>query len=577
MNRVRGPLSHKRMIAALLAVGVLAAGLGAARLALATGQLYPIDRAASIYLTQRGQKYFAKRELVKILERNHIDLTHGTLKEWRYDAPENFKLRRLPKDVRDRLSEVRTALDEWLGFELNTPRFHAVVREAGYEIGGLELGVRIDRELTEERGAEGVVILAELTIPQLRAQAQSLCGFDSNNPIFGDCKQSLKHPNRHVNGFGVYNPWVELRGSEPLRLSIPVHIRIGPSGTLQFDVFKRDSLALSNLKRLDIATGQDRELLIPNVTIRIGSQKLKPNPSELRKVLTSKQRELVRIGLHHLHNFIEEELPARLNGMLLDQLSKSFETVKEITPPGTALFGITTPLKWGMRPSALGLADDLLYFHLDGHVSDPTTGGRLAPTAQKHRLPDLRGMARSDFDFAVALNLDVVNQIIEHSYLRGNLSAPTRSGSLTYRVASLPVLKGRKDRKGRIHASLEMERDGSFRQWLALSNPFQIEVDVDVRIEPATLTSFNLVIDQVDRHSSFVPDRFIDHAKGSVGSTVRDRLDGVNADFERTTTYLTDQPIELPKDMLGLPLRLLRGDFDQAGYLNLYFAYGDRS
>jgi hypothetical protein len=227
MNRVRGLVYKQRLFAVLLAAGSCAAGLAVARLAFAADAAYPIPQAASVYLTQRGQRYFARKELIKILERNQVELTRGFLKDKSYDATEDFKLSKLPRDIRIKLNQLRAALDEWLGYELRTPRFHAMARELGYEADGLELGFRIDRQLTEQRGGDGVAVIAELTVPKLRAHAQSICGYDSNNPIFGKCKVDPKDANHYVDGFGVYNPWIELRNREPLRLSIPVWISIG--------------------------------------------------------------------------------------------------------------------------------------------------------------------------------------------------------------------------------------------------------------------------------------------------------------------------------------------------------------
>lgn len=577
MNRVCGLFFSNRLLAGLLAVGSCAAGLAVARLALAADAAYPIPRAASVYLTQRGQNYFAQKELLKILERNQIDLSRGFLKSKSYEATADFKLGKLPRDIRGNLRQLQTALDEWLGYELGSPRFHAVARELGYEIERLELGLRIDRELTARRGGEGVVLVAELTIPKLKVRAQSLCGYDSNNPIFGTCKESTSDSGKYVDGFGVYNPWVELNDHEPLRLSLPVLVRIGEKGMLKVEVFKRDGIELSNLGHLEFANGHDRDILIPKVSIRIGSQKSSPKPHELRKALESKEREIVKIGIHHLHDYIEQELPAYLNAKLQERLSQSFDAIKDIAPPGTPLFGIKTPIKWGLRPTALGVVDDLLYVHLDGSISDDMTWVDSAPHSRTLEAPNLKGMNRSAFDFAVTLNLEVINRIIEHSYKRGNLSRPDSTASgIQYRIASLPVLTGTTDRKVRLHTSIEMERDGSFKQWVALSNPFQLEIDLELRVEPATLHSFNLVMDHVDRNTSHIPDRFIDHAKESVKDIVKKRIDSINSGYERTTTCLTDAPIELPPTLLGLPLRLLRGDFDMAGYLNLYFAYGDR-
>jgi hypothetical protein len=102
-----------------------------------------------------------------------------------------------------------------------------------------------------------------------------------------------------------------------------------------------------------------------------------------------------------------------------------------------------------------------------------------------------------------------------------------------------------------------------------------VQVDLDIRADVVGINAFNLAIDGIDPNTSYIPDEYIDHAKGSVVETVRSRILGLNESYRAKTSYL-GSALHLPSEILSLPIQLLKGDFDPEGYLVLYFAYGDR-
>jgi hypothetical protein len=589
MNR---PLLKQILTAVTVAAASYAAGLSLARLTYAalppSPPKYDIPAAAALYVTERGQQIFAHNELLQLLEQNQIDLSKGALDRWSYRASGDLKLRRLPKDAYDKLQELRALLTEWLGFELKDPRLNAVVRGASYELEGLALSVRVDRELTARLrpGQDGVVVVTELSIPRFKAQARSICLHDSNNPIFGACDPVENKPELHRNGIGVYRPWIGLRDDQPLRLSIPARVGVGAQGALEVEVIG----AKTNLKDLEFATGRDRKLLLPKITIEAGDRKMTLNAAEINDAFARKEREFVKIGLYHLNNFLEEELPPRLNALLAEPLKRSFETVKHLGAPGTTVLGNQMfPLAWGLRPARLGLSGDLLRFELDGFLSDPWKSASFRPAPRIRDLPDLSGMKRSAFDAAFAIDLDVINGMIELSRKRGNLETISAGQVRGIKLIQAPALKADSSRNGRIRAVLELKNDGfwdgvadlatgsagAFKRWYALSpERFQVELDLIVSIKAEGPHAFKLVVDRIDPETARIQDRYIDHAADEVRSTLSKMIEELNAGYERSPMALNDRPIELPREALGLPLKLLHGDFDPSNHLVLYFEYG---
>jgi hypothetical protein len=232
-----------------------------------------------------------------------------------------------------------------------------------------------------------------------------------------------------------------------------------------------------------------------------------------------------------------------------------------------------------MRPTGVSMRGQMLAVDLEGWIADPIQPWDFQSVMIRERpAPSLRGMRPDEYDFAVAISLDVFNRLIDLSYKRGQLTyipAPKKEDEL--KIVRAPVLSVTESNgHGRMHIALEFERSGGIKEWWALSNPYQVEADVDLRVEPLNTHAFNLVIDHVDRETAYIPSHYIDHSPGRVRDTVKGRVDSRNRQYAREIKYATSTPIQLPKRILGLPLHLLNGEFDDQGYVVLYMAYGDR-
>ena len=365
MNSIRAINKKKFAWAATLALCAFSAGLLIAHKSFADfNRNYTISHAASIYMTARGQQYFSQNKLMGILQRGSLQgengdqrtiadlLAHEHLAHWEYDSDAAFDLNHLPDGLRpyqSTLNFMRGTLHDWIiGYSFNNPLFHVKVREAGYDLDGLDINLRVDPELTANLQDNGVAVILDVTIPHLRVYAQDICGFDSNNSFLGTCRVNRGNPRRYDNGFGVYNASIELADSNPLRLSVPVRVQILPGGSLQIEALN----ITTNLEKLRFNTRQDRDFILPSVQVQVGNRTSSLNPEPLEAALLSRERDLVQLGLHHLQDFVVQELPGRLTNMAFDSLQQGFETVKTIDPPGIDTFHDGSRFQWGCVQSA---------------------------------------------------------------------------------------------------------------------------------------------------------------------------------------------------------------------------------
>lgn len=548
-------------------------------------RVFNIRNAAAVYMTQRGQDFF-QSEIMSILSRNGIELATGRLPQWRYESPV-IRLDRLPPNVQAHapaLRAIRAELADWLSnFSLRDPRFAIEVRNAGYDASGLHLSVRADQDLTASLRGLGIGVIAEITIPRLRIDAEQVRGRDTVNTFINQYIAPLPaQPGANRNSFkdatAINHPWLELRDARPLRLRLPIRAQVTREGTLQMEALK----PTTNLSELRFAHGHDRPLTLPKIQLQINDQTSTLDTAPIERAIVAKEDDLVRLAIVHIKDFVEQELPARLNDIAFRQLEAGFSTVNQITPPGGLdPLGNRTQLQLALRPSGLSLNPQFLAVGLDGYVVDPdVTWHEATPVQRRPQPPALRALPPTQYDAALTLSQDVLNRIVFLGFQRGSLASIDAGEGRRARIVAPPAFSAAPEGRGRLHVTLELPTTG-IKQNLGLTNPFQVELDVIVRVRPTTDgRAFDVVTERIDEATARIHDRYLTwgRLRGSVDDGLREALRKKNSEYARTEDKIASEVMILERpELFGIPIRIKQAEYDPNGYVGLYLEYGAAS
>jgi hypothetical protein len=567
----RGSLTRPRAVTAFLLTSTLAL-TGLLALAhsskAAPGKIYNISNAAGVYVTSRGQEYF-QSQLVGLLQHHGVNLTQRLLPEWQYESPNEISLKSLAERFQPytpALNYLRDNLSDWLtGFNLHNPRFAVQVRNAGYDAQGLKLSLHPDWELTQSLQGAGIVMMLEAEFPSIRIHADKVRARDLNNSFLGN--------------FGLNRPWIELRDHTPLKVSVPVRIQVMPGGGIQLETLP----VSTNVHELKFASGHDHPIVLPKVQLQINQRISTLDTRPIEKAVVAKEAELIRIFQLHLKDFIEQELPTRLNDMAFDKLQADFENVKQIDPPGADPFKNGSKFDWGMRLADLSLTPNFLQLSLEGYVTDPEVTWNENLKRTHRNPPTLKGQGADSYDFAMAINLDVINRILFLGHQRGSFDRVECSDGQTIKLVSPPVLSGFENGQGKLHLVIERQNAGfktDWQQYAGLASSFQVSFDAIVKLGLAHKgTGFDMYIDHIDESSAHIRDEdlTLQMFRSKVDEKVRAEVRATNARFANAVELLTSKgPIEVPSDLFGFPVRIKAVEFDENGYFDLFMEYGDR-
>jgi hypothetical protein len=324
-------------------------------------------------------------------------------------------------------------------------------------------------------------------------------------------------------------------------------------------------------------------LQLPQVQVQVNDRTMTLDTRPIDRAFRSKEPDLIRIFLHHLQDFIETELPGRLNDMAYSHLKDGFAMVKEITPPGVDPFSNGQNFQWGLRLSGLSLEQQYLHLAMDGWVDDPQdSGSGDSDRTSAPPMPALSGMSQDDYDFAFVVNNEIVNRVLQLGYNRGAFeheSSTSCDGTVTeFRLVQAPVYSSGPagTGHGRLHIVLETTTHG-VRQTIALHSPFQVEMDLDVLLRPSSSgAGFDMVMNGVDESSAHISDDYLrfNHFRSDVADELRSRMQSVNECNGRAPLVLA-QNIGIPTDLYGLPIHMKQVEEDPNGQIVLYMVYGE--
>jgi hypothetical protein len=524
-----------------------------------------IPRALGVYVTERGQRYFADN-LLDLIERKGYSLDQGTFPGWAYQAEEPIVLDSLPVEMRSRLEETRALLTRWLrGFELKDPLIRAETAEISYGARFSRFGLRLDKEATARLRGQGggIALVFEAEAPELRVETDQVAAWDLNNAFLGD--------------FGVKRPWVGLSpSSAPLRLSIPIAIRIRKSGELSFDVGKLGT----NLPELALELGMDRPLKLPRVTVKINGQTLTLNQARLEEKLLEQRPRLLEALQSYLDEHARLKLPPFVSQLVNESYAELMLTdVNEMDPPGAGQ--PTSPserYRWGLRTQELRATDDHVAIGMSMFVDDPKARDPRAEVSRRHvtRPPALGHINPATYDLALAINEDLVNRILGLNFQRGYNPVIEVSGQDSLELVEAPEFRFTSEStsdRGKLHVKVRHQADGKQERLVLLGNQVTFEMDLNVRLIRSREGKLSVAVDSIDVDSlSVYVGSVMRGTRNKVIDRIAGKLESANSDLAKNPKVIADA-LPIPSQVGGIPIRIKDFRADPHGYLVLYLEY----
>jgi hypothetical protein len=351
-----------------------------------------------------------------------------------------------------------------------------------------------------------------------------------------------------------------------------VRAQINSTGGLELEAVS----ATDNLDQIHPTSGFDLPLLLPRVQVQLGTQVSTLDTSPVDRALMARRDRLVSMLQLKLKQFIETELPNRLSNMAFDRLQESFDTVRNIDSPGTVKFGTGIQLEWGLRPARVDFYSELIHVGLDGYVRDPlVTWDEQLPQTAPLLPPRLGGYPLASYDAALAVNAEIFNRAIALGYQRGAFNTQTLASGRVVRILRPPVFVPLGGNRAKLVLLIKAPRDGAM-EHLAFESDFEVNLELHVRIKLVTMPNgmqgFQLISSFIDTATANIPRRFIsyDSLVDDVEEGLIEELQEINAEYAATPDVLTAPGIELPSEILGIGLGVLKIETDANGYVVLY-------
>ncbi|MGK5086376.1 hypothetical protein WDW86_02365 [Bdellovibrionota bacterium FG-2] len=574
-----------RMTMKILRIGVMALGLAVVTSGVALAGVQAkekpacgIGRAVGLGLTERGQKYFVEH-FADVLFANGISLSEGQIDSFVLNAEKPLKLDQLPihfQKFSGTLGKIRSILKSWLlGFSFNDPLIRVEVKDIRYSAQIDRLGFSLQTSPVREfTGANSAVFVLEAQIPSLRLSAASVMGKNLNN-------SSLKT-------FGVRGLFTELSGeSKPLEIQIPIGVRIKETGNVEFNILGIHT----SLDQVDLKMGFDRPLVLPRVEVLIDGHPIALNQAALeRELLKLKDRYLEMLQVL-LDRFAEEQLPQKLNNLIQAYLPQNLVEGNEMAAPGAPVMGAAfqTKFKWWMSPQELRQESHMLFLGLAASVRDPAkssvealgTDWSCAEDSMRS-MPTFSGAHPADYDLALSLNQDLVNQILGLSFARGyfeKVPYGDAGESLAMTVAPELVLTGALA-KDRAILRLQVAKKPQGIEKFFVENPLLFSFDMNVRLVvtpgvKGASSRISLLVDRIDESTVKVKRESVKlgFLHSMIEKSVKKKIRRANVGYKSNPMALA-KDVAIPSEVAGIPLSLQSLQSDSSGYIVLYLEYG---
>jgi hypothetical protein len=530
-----------------------------------------IPRALGVYVTQRGQRYFAEN-LLDLIERKGYALDEGGFPGWRYQADEAIVLDQLPDAIRGRLDPVRKILNRWLrGFELGDPLIQAEIPGISYSARFKRFGIRIDQAETARQGKKGLLaIVFEAEIPEIRIETDWVHANDQHNKFLGV--------------FGINRPWLSLTpASQPLRIQIPMLLHLKRGGHLHFEM-KGVSTNLSAddplNPKVDFDMGLARPMVLPLVTATINGQTLTLDQRRLEEKLLSQKPKLIDALQTYIDGHAREKLPLFITELVNENYSDLLlSDYNEMDPPGAGRpTGPSERYRWGIVPEELKASADHVMVGLSAFVDDPRARDPRAEVSRRQvkEAPALDRLDPLSYDIALTVSEDLVNRLLGLGYQRGYYPTMEVPGGKPLEMLQAPEFRftsGSSSDHGKLHIKVRHHAEGRVEEAAMLRNQVTFEMDLNARLFHPNAGKVSVAVDSidVDSLSVYTGSLLRGTRKIAIGRIVK-KLNKANLELGKSPHVVVDA-LPIPSQINGIPIQVRDFRADPHGYLVLYLEY----
>lgn len=526
-----------------------------------------IPNAIGVYVTQRGQKVFAD-DLQRILRLNGKDFSELQFKGISWEAPAPILNDGLPLKVQREQSSffaVRDSLKRWLmNLDFNDPRPKVDIGTINTKARFTRFSIRTDLAAQKAAGlANGVGLVLEAEAPEVQVSVSSVRATDLANDYLGQ--------------FGLNNLEIRVaKGSVPLKVLLPILVQANPKDGLSIQALR----LRTNLQELNTQLSFARPLVVPTVEIRVNGHVMgQLNPKAIEDEILKQQAGLSRALLALAKEYVEKQLPNKINADLAALAAQGLDDINELNPPGA---GDQVPpsdrFRWGVGVEETTLTKSHLYVGLRGFVRDPKK-------AKQSPIPDapdvllmLKDIDPNSYDLALALNQIFVNRMLQLSYERGYFDKiPLNENATDFiALAAPPELHADGiNQHDRAKLRLRVRHTVSGISAIAVRSPIEVTFDVNVRLTRNSNGDAAMIIDGIDVNGAEVEDRFIRLSmfRDNVMAKVHETLAAKSAGYQAKPRPLMKR-IPVPSEVFGIPIKLKDIRTESSGHLLLFMEYG---
>lgn len=531
----------------------------------------PIEGAAAVYLTQKGEAYFSKN-LESIISANGISIRQGYFPEVRYTSPAPILLSELAKtspETGQLVQGVRELLQNWfMGLQIKDPRPDVLMTGAGFRVSFARLALQVDREAMKRLGREsGAVFALEAEIDKLDVGGEAIAVRDLNNEFIGSV--------------GMLSPVLSLApGSQSLKLRVPVYFDVNDRGETIVESLQMES----NFSATDLQLSYG-QLIVPDISVEINGHKFPLNKNYLTQTFEQMKPQLLNQMKQLIDTMAKESLPGMVNERAKSSLSGALEQVSQIAPPGKPEGSHDPDFLWGLTLRKLGLGSQVLGLELNGYVEDPTnTKVALDPKAGARGRVSLAGSDPTTYDLALTVNRGLINRILQLSYKRGYFNEVEAGPGKKLKLFAAPQIDAYQPTAGKDVAQPQLTirvaiaQPVSGLQSLAIKGEIRLYVDIVGRlVNVPGAKGLRVQLDSIDESSLVVSEDSLTLLgrtilRSTVESGVKDELRKASAAW-KTQPQLIPGDLPLPPELIGQKLAIQSMRMDKNGYLVMFLNF----
>jgi hypothetical protein len=533
-----------------------------------------IENAVGIYLTPKGERYFAEN-LERVLDNTGFSIREAyfPVLNWRAEAPISLEhMATGNPELQATMTQIRQLLSEWFrGLNVQDPQPEVTVRGAGYRLKFSKLALVADRQLQGILRRQGGAVLAlEAEIHELEAGAEVVAIRDpQRNPYLGTL--GAKEPNLKMR-----------RNSPPVKLRLPFYVNVAANRSLQVEslpMFSTFASADFDLRYAD--------LLAPRITLQIDEQLFEMSRETLIRNFEQHKTKIVDQLKIMLDKIVKTSLPESINEKLTQLVPQHLEQVSPLSPPGKDECSSDADFLWGLMLRRVSLTPDVLALELAAYIEDPSRRSpRPEASAMARGAANLAGTDPKTYDLAMTINRGLINRILQLSHGRGYFDRLDLGDGETIKLWKAPTVDldpsaGNSPREfAQLRASIGVESEVSgFMESLATSGPVRVTFDIYGRIYPNPTGGKGLRVraDRIDVASVRVERSSLSWIgaifSGSVESAARKKVQAAAAQLAAKPAEIPAD-IDLPPEFFGQRLQPKGLRVDRNGHLTMLLDFG---